>query len=323
MTKQFVSVIVPRSRPSVPCVESLLGQDYPKDKFEVLIVSHKKFGDDIEASKDKRVKPLFVKENSAIIKRNIGAKKAEGELLFFIDDDAIPDKNWISKTVQLFEETKADVVAGPNIGFPDQSFAEEVSDILIRNNVGSYGRKKFKKGAEGFASPKDFSTCNLAIKKSVFLGLGGLDIELGFHGEDTVLLFRAVRKGFKLYYSPELAVIHRRKEFPRQHLRQLFNWGYGNGSKAVRKKSMFTIPDITLPPLILFGLAVLGAWLPTGSFGLLLAAGFGLIFALTLVQENLRAAIIFSVTFPLHYLSYTFGLIYGMLSAAAGKDLRG
>lgn len=317
--KYFVSVIIPRSRPDVPAFLHLLQQDCKKNCYEIIVVSHKKFSDDIEKSRDSRIKTIFVKENNATIKRNNGAKAAKGNFLIFLDDDAIPEKNWISKNIELLEKSNADIIAGPNIGMPFQPLAEEISDILLRNSIGSGKRKKFKKGKEGKAEPKDFSTCNIGIKSEFFKKIGMFDESIPFNGEDTFFLFNAKEKGAKFYYSPEIAVFHKRKNFPFGHMRQLFNWGNGNGSNAIRNPKMLQILDISIPPMIFIGGILALFAIPINYAVVLAAIGIILIFLLSLKEEGLKNSALFAMAFPAHFLSYAFGLCIGMVSGIAKK----
>ncbi len=318
--KYFVSVIIPRSRPEVLSLSHLLKQDCKKNCYEIIVVSHKKFSDEIEKSEDPRIKTIFIQENNPTIKRNKGAKAAKGNFLIFLDDDAIPGKNWISKNIKLLEKSNADIIAGPNIGMPFQPLSEEISDILLRNSIGSGQRKKFKKGKEGKSEPKDFSTCNIGIKREFFEKVGMFDEKIPFNGEDTFFLFNAKENSAKFYYSSEIAVFHRRKKFPFGHIRQLFNWGKGNGSNAIRNPKMFQISDISMPPVVFIGGILALLVIPINYFIALAAIGIILIFLLSLKEEGLKNSALFAMAFPAHFLSYAFGLCIGMILGIAKKS---
>lgn len=99
----LISVIMPvyNGEERLPkCLRSIRGQDYPQDKIEIIIVD--------DDSTDDTVK--IAKKFGCIVTRNgshnpergksIGIEKANGEYLFFIDDDNIlTSKKWLSKLV--------------------------------------------------------------------------------------------------------------------------------------------------------------------------------------------------------------------------------
>ena len=66
--------------------------------FEVIIVTDEKENYDFQ---DRR----FILTNSGSIgpgeKRNLGAAKATGEILAFLDDDAYPEKDWLDKAAEI------------------------------------------------------------------------------------------------------------------------------------------------------------------------------------------------------------------------------
>ena len=81
-----VSVVIAVSRDNPLYVESLTQQDYPD--YEI----------------------IPVKGYTAARARNIGIKKAKGEIIAFIDDDVVIPRTWISKGVELLQKSDADIV---------------------------------------------------------------------------------------------------------------------------------------------------------------------------------------------------------------------
>lgn len=95
--------------------------------------------------------------------------------------------NTITKTKTYFGKAVA------YLGFPG-------GGILGFDNV-------WKVDQEGFTN--SISSCNLAIKKEVFKGIGGFNSSFPVPGgEDTTFAKCALEKGFKIKYSPEQIIYH-------------------------------------------------------------------------------------------------------------------
>ena len=107
-------------------------ENYPK--VSVIIAASRKeplYGDSLKHQDYSDYEIISVSGYAAAKARNIALNKAKGEIFAFIDDDVVLPNNWISKGVSLLRETGADIVGGPNIGFPDATLGERLSDMLI------------------------------------------------------------------------------------------------------------------------------------------------------------------------------------------------
>ena len=81
------------------CLEALSRLDYPKDRFEVIVVD-----DGCALSPEKVVTPFGTGMDVTLIKdshagpaaaRNSGVSRAKGDFLAFTDDDCRPDRRWL------------------------------------------------------------------------------------------------------------------------------------------------------------------------------------------------------------------------------------
>ena len=118
----FVSIVIPTTgnvKFIRGLVESVVKLDYPKDKFELILIGDKPTKL-IEKHSERAVKAGIntVVEYTPVAagqKRNIGAKKAKGDLIAFTDDDTILREDWIKNSVKHIIENKGYVgVGGPN-----------------------------------------------------------------------------------------------------------------------------------------------------------------------------------------------------------------
>src|SRR5689334_24234450 len=109
MTKGLVSVVIPthnRKTSALRLVRGLLKNDYKN--IEIIVIDDLSNDGTSEYLKknvrDKRLKIYRNKSNVfAAQSKNIGAKKAYGEYIFFVDDDNAVDKTLISSLVKVID----------------------------------------------------------------------------------------------------------------------------------------------------------------------------------------------------------------------------
>lgn len=94
--------------------------------------------------------------------RNEGAKIAQGDILLFLDADAILPKNFLEKAINIFEQKKLGIA-----GFPVMPPDGKMIDKFFYNflNVFSFLTQKFM----------PYTACAILAKKSVHNAIGGFD----------------------------------------------------------------------------------------------------------------------------------------------------
>ena len=155
-------------------IESLQKQNYPKEHFEIIPV--------IDVSTVGKA-------------RNIGIKRADGEIIVFIDSDMIAPKNWLKEINKTFEHNKADIVGAKIKMFGENSLVE------------IYDKLKGFPVKETMLEKNYILTGCMAIKKSVFreVGLFREDLEVG---EDTEFGLRTQKANKKLYVINNVILLH-------------------------------------------------------------------------------------------------------------------
>ena len=228
-SEPFVSIVIPTTgnvKFIRGLVDSVIKLDYPKDKFELIFIGDKPTKL-IEKHSERAVKAgvNMVVEFTPVAagqKRNIGTKKAKGDLIAFTDDDTILREDWIKNSVKHIIENKGYVgVGGPNYT-PNEElpFAKAVGRIFGSKFLFSFrytiGHSKAKEIAHN-------PTCNYIIKKDIVT-------EIKFHetlwpGEDAEFDIRVLKAGYKILYAPDVVVWHHRRPRPTAFLKQMFNYG--------------------------------------------------------------------------------------------------
>jgi len=223
-------------------LSSLKNLDYDKKKYEIIIIRG------YNPSKN----------------RNYGVKKAKGEIIYFLDDDAIVDKNILKIAENFFKKYKEiDIVGGPQLTPKDDKFFAKMFGAAIESFWCSYKMaNRYKKGKLNLdANELSLTSANCFIKQGVFKKIKGFNARL-WPGEDPEFFSRAKDNKFKIAYSPNLIIYHRRRSNLFSLLKQHYKYGNVRLKKeAINKKvvnpimiipSIFAVYLILLPFLLMF-----------------------------------------------------------------------
>ena len=223
----FISLVVPTVDESL-YVRGLLRSvdklDYPRDRFEVILIGDRQ-NDHLE-----ELKTRFPKMDLKILyyplrpgrKRNIGIDKAIGEYIAFTDDDCILKEDWLSKGIIHLRENPDFVgVGGPNFTPPNEPpFAQAVGRIFGSRFLFSF---RYTAGGTRAHEIDHNPTCNYLLQKDVAK-------KIRFHrtlfpGEDVEFDIRLQKAGHRLLYAPNMVVWHHRRMGPVAFAQQMYSNG--------------------------------------------------------------------------------------------------
>lgn len=213
-----VSIIVStynRSRLLKNCLSSLINKSVSNNLYEIIVIDNNSIDntkdvvvDFINEFPQCKISYVLEKRQGLSYARNAGCKKATGEYLAYIDDDAKASKVWVKNIIKTIDKIKPDILGGPI--YPYYSFKKPVwfKDEYATRSKGEKAR--FLREGEYLAGS------NLIIKKEILNRLGGFNPKLGMkgkelrYGEETRLIIEARQKikGVKIYYNPEIEVSH-------------------------------------------------------------------------------------------------------------------
>jgi glycosyltransferase involved in cell wall biosynthesis len=128
---------------------SLLAQDYPADRFEIIVVDNGSADGTLarvrslaQEAKGK-VNLTYAREDrpGLVFGRHTGAALAKGEILLFGDDDAVFDGNWISAVVDVYLSHPEVAAVGTRIevrwDLPPQAWVHSYEGVLGKLDYGS------------------------------------------------------------------------------------------------------------------------------------------------------------------------------------------
>lgn len=193
--KLQVTVILPAHNEELYIKESLsslINQDYPKSKYEIIVVDNNSTDATVDIAKDLDIRVIHEPNGPVGKVRNTGAKQAKGKLLLFLDSDCIAPKNWISYASNSISSDSKLVLGG---GYE------------LRENPKALEKYWLLDGEEGASLPKDLLGGCIAISKAAFSQVGGFD-ETVTSGEDSKLSETLRQQGFNIVIDRRMSVVH-------------------------------------------------------------------------------------------------------------------
>lgn len=254
-----MSVIIPlhRDNPGFrACLEGCLALEYPS--FEVIVVC-----DDGVAlpSGARQVLTGASHDTGPGEKRDVGMHVADGDYFAFIDDDAVPRRDWLTQAVRVLGDGGVGAVAGPGVTPPGSPWSERVGGAFYESWLGSGPyRYRFRPGRR--REVDDYPAYNLIVRRRAAEHVKGWGT--GFYGgEDTVICLALVEAGWRIVYDPSVTVFHRRRPVLRRHLAQVGNVGLHRGYFVKAYPQTSRRPSYFLPTL---GTIALGAMVAAALF---------------------------------------------------------
>mgnify|MGYP001568137199 CR=1 FL=1 len=197
-----VSVIVPvyNNQESIrKCVEALLGQDYPNNGYEVIVVDDGSADSTAGVVKAYPVKYIYQKNQGPAAARNRGAGEAKGDIILFTDSDCVPDGNWISEMVKPFKAPDVVAVKG----------AYKTNQRAVTARFAQIEFEERFNMLKKAGSIDMVDTYSAGFRRGVFLEMKGFDTSFPVaNNEDTELSYRMSRLGFRMVFNPNAIVYH-------------------------------------------------------------------------------------------------------------------
>jgi len=303
------------------CLDSIIDQDYPKEKLEVLVVDG--MSDDgtraIVVGYTDRYSFVKLVDNPrkvTPVALNTGIRCAKGEVIVIMGAHAGYPRTYISTCIEYLDKTGADVVGGPVITMPGVNSLIAESIALATSHPFGVGNSRFRTSAKsGYVDTVPFG----AYKRDVFKKVGIFDERL-VRNQDNELSCRIIDSGGKIYLTPELSAYYYNQPTIGRLLKQALRTGMWNIVTIKINPAAFRWRHF-VPFLFVTALLALGFLAPLHSgaqLAFLALVGLYVIAAvLSAVQigirEGLKYTWILPVVFSLYHICYGFGTWAGLL----------
>jgi len=198
-------------------IDSLLMQDF-LGSFEVVVVDN--------ASKDRtrevvearlgnpKLEYIYEPITGLSVARNTGAKTAHGEILAYLDDDAVASKQWLRVLHEAYKSNNKLAIAGGKVSliWPEEIEPPKWLSVELSGNLGYYdlGDSVVYIDQAGL-TPRGL---NYSIRRTFLEQIGGFDTNLGRVGkkllsnEELHTTELAIKRGWQVAYLPEALVAH-------------------------------------------------------------------------------------------------------------------
>lgn len=198
------------------CIKSIFDQSRPPEEIIVVYRSNDNETQDIldkikkNVSQNLRFLTAQVNEPGVIAANNIGMKKITGDILVFIDDDAVAERDWLSKIERYYlSDSKVGAVGGRDmIHKSDGTIVEGYTNIV--GKLTWYG--KFSGGhhlqTQRVKKVDVLKGCNMSFRYTLIES----ECDVNFIGDacnyETDLCFQIKRKGYKIIFDSTIMVHH-------------------------------------------------------------------------------------------------------------------
>jgi glycosyltransferase involved in cell wall biosynthesis/GT2 family glycosyltransferase len=196
--------------------------------FEVIVVCGptQDGTDEILHNYTGRIKIARNAERNLSISRNLGIKLARGEIVAFLDDDAIPEPDWLTEIITPY----LDSTVGASGGFVYGPDGFEYQYRFGTANRFGDADLSWNRATPEFSFPfsENFPHllgANSSFRRSALLEVGGFDEEYEYYLDETDVTLRILDKGWKI---AQVAGGHVHHKFMPSHIRNnskiLKNW---------------------------------------------------------------------------------------------------
>jgi cellulose synthase/poly-beta-1,6-N-acetylglucosamine synthase-like glycosyltransferase len=314
-------------------ISSILNSNYPKNKYEILIV------DGNSKDKTQQIVEDLIKSNKNIRlliepwekgthgkARNYLADNAKGNYLAFTDGDCIVKKNWLRSLVEtLIKEKVLDkkivAVGGTRKPIKTNNWKENTLNNIMSTFFGCGGSSNFigtKNKYVGTIPNYNAIYLTEIVRREKYSNLGV--------GEDYEFNLRLGKRGYKIIFSEKAVIYHHQEPSFSKFLNQMYNYGKAqvNIYREISKLRFFAI----ISPLFVLGLIlglmlsflnllILKIYLSTIAFYIFLDIFYSLKVVFN-TKKNYN--LILLIIYPLEHIFYGLGVLGGILNGFKKKN---
>jgi len=221
----YVSVIIPNLNGESAirsCVASLSVQDYPKDRYEIIVIDNGSKDKSVEILQKMRIQHDVETRPGRAAALNRGVRRSLGDIIATTDIDCLAEPQWLSSIVKSFKNPSVACVAG-DIKLLKKS-DRSIEAFQARQNYMSpmHARNRKSRTYLPFADG-----ANAAFRRNLFDEIGYFD-EKFIKGADVEICYRMLRNtNYELVFDEKAIVWEPGESSLPKLLKQRFRIGIG------------------------------------------------------------------------------------------------
>jgi len=183
----------------VPCLQALGRQSLPAGSYEIILVDDGSSDGTATAAEGSGVAVTVLRQahSGAAAARNLGAARAQADIVLFTDADCVPAADWAEQLLSAFADPAVVGAKGVYYGL-EGSLVERFVQLEYEDKYERMARRRYIDFIDTYCA---------AYRRAVLLAAGGFDTSL-MAGEDQELSFRLAEAGYKMVFVPSARVRH-------------------------------------------------------------------------------------------------------------------
>jgi len=190
------------------------------DNFELIVVNGPSTDrtEEILIPWSNRIKLRSCSAANLSVSRNVGIEAASGDVVAFLDDDAVPHPEWLRRLSHHYADPRIGAVGGftiDNSGCNWQVRKTICDRFGNAHNVDNF----FDERALNFPGTPYYPSLlgtNSSFRRSALYEIGGFDHTFAYLLDETDVCLRLVDAGWRVAYEPDALVFH---QFAESHVR--------------------------------------------------------------------------------------------------------
>jgi len=220
---------------TIACINSLVNQSLDDKEILLVMDRNEKLYQELKCLIPPSIEIIINEKPGLSQARNTGIMHAKGEILVFIDDDAVADRNYLFNLLKNYEDSSVIGAGGKILPKQKPNYPEELYWI---------GGFTYKGYPEKRCYVRNVLGCNMSFRRDVFAKAGFFDTKMGRIGrklvtaEETEFSMRALHAfpDGNIVYDPMAVVYHKNHEY-RQTVSYIIKRAYyeGRAKSHIRK----------------------------------------------------------------------------------------
>ncbi len=249
----FVTILIPVKNvaPFIEeCLDALLSQDYPKDKYEIILIDNKSEDGTIEivSKYGGPVKLIQVPFDSPPKKYNAVLHKVNGDVVGFVDGDANVSKDWLNKVISPLSD--------PRVAGATGLILTHNKDSLIARLIGYELQYRYENLPKKI---KRTATMHTVYKKEVLMQVGGFNERLKT-GYDCEIGHKINNADYDIIFVKDAYVYHNHRSSLSSYFQQQYEYGKFATLRYLESPKIARGDEVTSLSMILQPIFYLGAF---------------------------------------------------------------